>query len=1148
MANNKTLNGVKLNVNFTPATSRENLVSGENISSSLGKINKYFSDMNETAFTGDAETVNGHTVESDIPANVNFDGMIVDDALDETSKHAVQNKVITKAINDKVNISEIGVANGIAELDSTGKIPKSQLPSDIDDIVEGYLSDNKFYKESTYITQIASESGKVYIDIPTSKQYRFNGDSFEVMGLDLGESSTTAYRGDRGKLAYDHTNVVDGNPHNVTKSDVGLSEVENKSSETIRSEITKENVTDALGYTPSKQDTVYEHPTSGVTPGTYRSVTVDTNGHVTDGTNPTVAVTEGGTGATDPATARTNLEITPENIGADPEGSADEALSEAKTYADTQDATTLSSAKSYTETHVAEKIADLINGAPETLDTLKEISDAMAEHEEVTEALNTAIGTKANASDLTSHTGDTTIHITATERTNWNAAKTHADSTHARTDATNVEASSTNGNIKINGTETNVYTLPSAGTSLGGVKSGGNVTISNGTITVNDDSHNHVISNIDGLQTALDGKAETHTHPYLPLAGGTMNNVVDIKFPRTADDRYYRLGYQGVKFSSPTSSTQIWSSSWDYFKNDGTTLLGSIGAKGTGETLEYYYIGTDYNSPIFKIDTSGNATFTGSVTASSFSGSGANLTSLPAGNLTGTIALARIPTGTSSTTVALGNHTHSSYTNQNAFSNVTVGSTTIAADTTTDTLTLVAGSNITLTADATNDKITIEATGTAYTHPTTSGNKHIPSGGSSGKILRWSADGTAVWGDENSTTYSQATSSALGLVKIGYTESGKNYPVKLNSSGQMYVNVPWTDYTSLKNPYALTIQGNGTTLTNGTYDGSVAKTVNITPSSIGAATSEHTHSEYASSSHTHNYAGSSSSGGAATSALSCTGNAETATTLETTRYIDGVAFDGSSNIIHFGTCSTAAATVEKYVSCTGFKLVTGARITVYLTVTNTADNIKLNVNGTGAKEVWVSAAKMTASTLKLIQYNCYTFYYDGNKWLCCHGTDQYYVNQANTTTNANYRLLMSGNANDTTEKSTSRKSSKLYVNPSTGLLKASILQANYVSLYNGNYTSMGSDISITNLSSYGTLFITSSNVNGDGSLIPFQPIPVQKLAAGTNHSINWYSFSDMMYMTAYPLIISMPSTTTLRITASSGSGVTRIGSLQIFAC
>jgi len=59
----------------------------------------------------------------------------------------------------------------------------------------------------------------------------------------------------------------------------------------------------------------------------------------------------------------------------------------------------------------------------------------------------------------------------------------------------------------------NAYTLPAAGTALGGVKSGGDVTISNGTITVNDDSHNHVISNVDGLQTALDGKSDAgHTH------------------------------------------------------------------------------------------------------------------------------------------------------------------------------------------------------------------------------------------------------------------------------------------------------------------------------------------------------------------------------------------------------------------------------------------------------------------------------------------------------------------------------------------------------------------------------------------------------------------------------------------------------------
>ena len=52
----------------------------------------------------------------------------------------------------------------------------------------------------------------------------------------------------------------------------------------------------------------------------------------------------------------------------------------------------------------------------------------------------------------------------------------------------------------------------------------------------------------------------------------------------------------------------------------------------------------------------------------------------------------------------------------------------------------------------------------AYTHPTTTGNKHIPAGGASGQILRWSADGTATWGADNNTTYSVATTTTNGLM------------------------------------------------------------------------------------------------------------------------------------------------------------------------------------------------------------------------------------------------------------------------------------------------------------------------------------------------------------------------------------------------
>lgn len=69
-----------------------------------------------------------------------------------------------------------------------------------------------------------------------------------------------------------------------------------------------------------------------------------------------------------------------------------------------------------------QKISELINGAPTTLDTLGEIASAMAEHEDVVSALNEAIGKKANQTELDTHTGNDTIHITANERTNWNDA------------------------------------------------------------------------------------------------------------------------------------------------------------------------------------------------------------------------------------------------------------------------------------------------------------------------------------------------------------------------------------------------------------------------------------------------------------------------------------------------------------------------------------------------------------------------------------------------------------------------------------------------------------------------------------------------------------------------------------------------------
>ena len=76
------------------------------------------------------------------------------------------------------------------------------------------------------------------------------------------------------------------------------------------------------------------------------------------------------------------------------------------------------------------KIADLINGAPETLDTLKEIADAIAENKTIVEALDSAIGKKANQTELDTHTGNNVIHITSAEHEGLTEAIKHTKTAH----------------------------------------------------------------------------------------------------------------------------------------------------------------------------------------------------------------------------------------------------------------------------------------------------------------------------------------------------------------------------------------------------------------------------------------------------------------------------------------------------------------------------------------------------------------------------------------------------------------------------------------------------------------------------------------------------------------------------------------------
>lgn len=89
---------------------------------------------------------------------------------------------------------------------TNGKVPLSELPSSVDNVVE-YATANDF--PST------GESKKLYIAQNTNRVSRWNGSSYSEISssVELGETSTTAYRGDRGKAAYDHATNAGASPY-----------------------------------------------------------------------------------------------------------------------------------------------------------------------------------------------------------------------------------------------------------------------------------------------------------------------------------------------------------------------------------------------------------------------------------------------------------------------------------------------------------------------------------------------------------------------------------------------------------------------------------------------------------------------------------------------------------------------------------------------------------------------------------------------------------------------------------------------------------------------------------------------------------------------------------------------------------------------
>jgi hypothetical protein len=108
----------------------------------------------------------------------------------------------TKAETDELLDGKADLVNG--------KVPASQLPSYVDDTIEGYYYDSKFYEDAQHITEITEETGKIYIDISSNKSYRWTGSVYTRIDEcpAFGEIQGTIYEGNKGKANADAISAI----------------------------------------------------------------------------------------------------------------------------------------------------------------------------------------------------------------------------------------------------------------------------------------------------------------------------------------------------------------------------------------------------------------------------------------------------------------------------------------------------------------------------------------------------------------------------------------------------------------------------------------------------------------------------------------------------------------------------------------------------------------------------------------------------------------------------------------------------------------------------------------------------------------------------------------------------------------------------
>lgn len=519
-----------------------------------------------------------------------FDG--VTDKLEEALQKEIEDRkagdtTITNSLN--AFISTKGQPSGLAELDSTGKVPAAQLPSYVDDVLE-FSTKDQFPQ--------TGETGKIYVAKDTNLTYRWTGTQYlEIsQSLALGETPSTAYPGDKGKANRDALNSM------PTKLTSYLTPT------TSTGELVKINykyaAKDGLNYGPLQDDNIDIPSATTTNAGAMSAIdkgrldslynefgSIQNPGDKLDSL-PNNLVT--GVDATSRNATSVTINYKQSDLSAASNSYASPITKSQTIPAATQSAAGVMTAtdKQNLDINIPNRITNLDNRVTTEVDRLEELIESSSS--EITNDLNVEIQARKD--------GDNQL------QTNINNLQS----------TMNTELAKKVGKVTVAGSGNAVTTASISGDTLTLTKgatynnyvhpAGSAPSKSSGFYKFSTDSTSHVASVTAVTKSDITNlgiqDSDTADGKYVKKAGDTMtgslyfNDNSGLSVAVTAD------GNHNVKIDS--AITGGWARGYNYFNNNSGAVLAAIGCTGGGQTFNYAYIGKTYDNTWQRWNSSGS--------------------------------------------------------------------------------------------------------------------------------------------------------------------------------------------------------------------------------------------------------------------------------------------------------------------------------------------------------------------------------------------------------------------------------------------------------------------------------------------------------------------------------------------------------------